>query len=382
MYVTITNPKLLWQRLVALGRLKGRRRTAMPILTNVRIEADKDGIEMSWSDMDMTGYNDAPGVTTTPGVVCVPLVQFRDLIRGLKNESELLIHTNGDKGRLIVEHSRGQASINTMDVDDYPKLGHDDHETRAEAVLFNGEVAALKRVALAVSPDDARPILTSIVFDYEEGHMRLWATDSFRLHVEDLPDVNVDVRKMHTGRGVDAKPEPQAVLFDGIRLAREIPRFTGPDPILMFSDTHLGVAGDDGYLVFREIEGTPPNYKQLIKRGFKKSLYGASADDWSDALAQMKALGEGTIPVRLEASKDGAFRMLLVRQDAGEVRFDMPSATVAGPKLDEQVAVHGDQLRDMLMCGGDHPTLQITDPLKPFLMEHENFLGLIMPVRL
>jgi len=53
-------------------------------------------------------------------------------------------------------------------------------------------IEALNQVGVAASGDEAGPTLTGVLFEENEGVLRLVATDSYRLAVRDVPSIGAE----------------------------------------------------------------------------------------------------------------------------------------------------------------------------------------------
>src|SRR5205823_8856742 len=87
------------------------------------------------------------------------------------------------------------ANLATMDAAEYPALPIAD-ETHAVLVDGGRLRQAIARVAFAAARDDARPVLTAVLFDFGSEGLTLAAADGFRLSRTRLADVRAEARQL------------------------------------------------------------------------------------------------------------------------------------------------------------------------------------------
>jgi DNA polymerase-3 subunit beta len=251
-----------------------------------------------------------------------------------------------------------------LNVDDFPKLEEPD---LSEAVSVEGDAftSALTQVATAASTDDARPILTGVYFEHEEGALRLVATDSYRLAVRDVPAVDADLSGLVP-----------------VRALRELGRTVGSTDLkVAVGAREATFASSRGTLTARLIEGAFPNYRQLIPESYPNRLT-IDRDALLSAIDRASLVAEDHIPIRMALS-EGGVELSVSRQDVGG-ETEYVEAQYAGEEM--TIAFNSRYLNDGVNAvEEDSVVLDVLDPLKPGVLrggEGEDFLYLLMPVRL
>jgi DNA polymerase-3 subunit beta len=251
-----------------------------------------------------------------------------------------------------------------MLVDDFPVVAEADLQGGLE-VDGDDFLAALAQVTVAASHDDARPVLTGVYFESNEGMLRLVATDSYRLALRDVPAVR----------------SAMSALIP-VRALRELGRTVGSKKMkVAIGSREASFGSERGTLTVRLIEGTFPNYRQLLPTGYPNRLV-VPRDGLLQAIDRASLVAEDHIPIRLQLQEGGA-ELSVTRQDvggetehvAGEYRGDEMTIAFNSRYLNDGVAaVEEEQV-----------ALDVLDPLKPGVLrgaEGEDFLYLLMPVRL
>jgi DNA polymerase-3 subunit beta len=276
-------------------------------------------------------------------------------------------------GAVVLEAGDGEVEITgggprfrfrELPVDDYPQVPDPDLEgaTKLDGKAF---VDAVTQVAVAASGDDARPILTGVFFDSEEGNARLVATDSYRLAVRDLPSLTTKLEGLVP-----------------VRALRELGRTVGgADLEIAIGSREASFASERGTLTARLIEGTFPKYRQLVPDRYPNRLTVERAA-LLDAIDRGSLVAEDHIPIRLHL-KEGGLELSVTRQDVGG-ETEHVDAEYAGEEM--TIAFNSRYLNDGVSAvDDDMVALDVMDPLKPGVLrgpDRDDFFYLLMPVRL
>jgi DNA polymerase-3 subunit beta len=295
------------------------------------------------------------------GSTVIPARLASEAVRKLPAGAVVLQAADGE-----VEISGGgpEFKFREMPADDFPNVAEPDLEDSVE-VDGAAFTDALAQVSVAASTDDARPILTGVYFESEGSGLRMVATDSYRLAVRDLPAMEVGLAGLVP-----------------VRALRELKRTVGA-PILKVAigAREATFASERGTLTARLIEGTFPNYRQLIPESYPNRLM-VDRDSLLDAVDRASLVAEDHIPVRLMLRSEG-LDLSVTRQDVGG-EAEHIAAAYTGDEM--EIAFNSRYLNDGLgVLEGDDVVLDLMDPLKPGVLRgsgSEEFLYLLMPVRL
>ena len=342
------------------GRAVGTR-SPQPILQGLLVEVVGKTMRVTGTDQDVTVRAELEVEALDEGSTVVPAKLAAEAVRKLPPGAVTLEATEGE-----IEISGGGPTFRFRElvVDDFPKLGEPDLDG---AVSVDGDAfaAAVGQVAVAASTDDARPILTGVYFEHEEGALRLVATDSYRLAVRDVPTVDAELSGLVP-----------------VRALRELGRTVGASRL----DVALGareatVASERGTLTARLIEGSFPNYRQLIPDAYPNRLQ-IARDALLEAIDRASLVAEDHIPVRLHL-QSGGVELSVTRQDVGG-ETEYVEASYDGEEM--TIAFNSRYLNDgVAAIEEDDVVLDVVDPLKPGVVRGaagEDFLYLLMPVRL
>ncbi|HSM01960.1 MAG TPA: DNA polymerase III subunit beta [Acidimicrobiia bacterium] len=342
------------------GRAVGVR-SPRPILQGVLVDVRGKTMHLTGTDENVTVRTHLDVEVLEEGSTVIPARLATEAVRKMPSGA-VVLHAEG--GEVEITGNGPKFRFRESAVDDFPRLGEPDL-TGAIKVDGDSFVDAVNQVGVAASTDDARPILTGVYFEGEEGKLRLVSTDSYRLAVRDLPSVEAHLSGLVP-----------------VRALRELGRtVAGPDLQIAIGDREAAFATDRGTLTARLIEGTFPNYRQLIPESYPNRLR-IARDALLDAIDRASLVAEDHIPIRLTL-QTGGVELSVTRQDVGG-ETEHVEAEYSGEEM--TIAFNSRYLNDGVTAAeGEEVTLDVMDPLKPGLLrtgDDEDFLYLLMPVRL
>jgi DNA polymerase-3 subunit beta len=248
------------------------------------------------TDLDITVRTSVDVIGIEDGSSVVPARLIVDAVRSLE-AGAVTISSNDEN----VEVSLGRAkfSLRTFSVVDYPKLPPVTGPlTSITAVDL---IQGLNQVVRAAANDDARPLLTGVLFTTDSGALRLIATDSYRLAVRDVPGVD----------GIGGSHD----LLVPARALQELQRAAGS---LDGEATEICFVVGSTSIASRLIDGNYPSVLQLIPASYPNQLRVAK-DTLLTSLKRAKLLAkDSTSSVRL-TMKDRSVEIRTQSHDAGDV---------------------------------------------------------------
>lgn len=259
---------------------------ALPILSNILIEAENNKIKLTATDLELGIYCSVPAEVYQSGALTVPAKKFSEMIKELP-ETAVIIATL--KNNTMSINSEGvYFKLLGLPKEDFPKIPHLQEENSIEL-----EQESLKNMLsmtiFATSHDEVRYILNGVLFSLKQRTLRLVATDGRRLA---LAEKQVTPHKEFVKEAI----VPNKAVQELNRILGE----TGTVKII-FGDNQLMFKAAETVLVTRLIEGEFPNYEQVIPKE-----------------------GQNKITVNTQRFLDGAKRAaLLTNQDSQSIRIDL-----------------------------------------------------------
>ncbi len=346
--------------LARAGRAVGTR-SPLPILQGILCEVEAGRLTVTGTDNEITVRTFLDVEVGEEGKTVIPAKLAAEAVRKLPagavsmaaNEGEVEITGNGPRFKL-----------RSMSVEDYPKIA-DANTSGGVEVDGAALTQALGQVGVAASGDDARPTLTGVLFEANDGALSLVATDSYRLAIRDFPGAAIDESRLIPYRAL-----------------RELGRTVGTGKMtVVLGDRDATFITDEGRLTVRIIDATFPNVRQLLPEGSANRLVVAK-DSLLEAVGRAALVAEDHIPVRL-AMHSGGVELSVIRQEVGEAT-ELLEGEYSGE--DMTIAFNTRYLTDgVTAVADDKIVIETSDPLKPGLLRgagSEDFRYLLMPVRL
>ena len=336
-------------------------RSALPILQGLLCEVSGGRLHVTGTDTEITIQTSLEVEVIEEGRTVVPAKLVSDAVRRLPPGA---VAFAAKEGEVEITGNGPRFNLREFDANDFPDVAREPSE---DGVELDGEalIAALNQVGVAASTDDGRPTLTGVLFETESDHLRLVATDSYRLAVRDL----------HGVAGVNTTLIPYRAL-------KEIGRTIGADKVSMtIGDRDGTFASERGRMTARVIESSFPNYRTLLPSEYPNRLT-IKRDALLEAVGRASLVAEDHIPVRLDLGSGGV-ELTVSRQDVGG-ETEYIEANYQGE--DMIIAFNTRYLTDgVAAMKSENLVLETISPLKPGLLTAENdesFRYLLMPVRL
>jgi len=305
MKFTITREKLQEGLLAVVSAVPTK--TTLPVLSNILIEARKDGIRFSGTDLDISVATTVAADVDEEGAITLPAKKLSDIARELPSSSVRL--SSAGEQRVQVECGKSRFRLLGLPKDEFPSFPQVKFEGawRAPAKELHKLIG---HVAFAVSTEESRPILNGVLWELRKDRMRMVATNGHRLARMEVP--------IQSG-------STQADLIVPPKALEQIRRLfpADEDVEIAKSENHLGFRTGSTQVFTRLIEGPYPNYEQVIPRENDKF---ATVDKMamSSALRRMSIVAsDQTHRIRL-ALTGGNLKFSVQTPDLGEAQDEMP----------------------------------------------------------
>lgn len=350
-------------------------KATMPILSNVLIEADKDFITLTTTNLDLGIRCKIKADVKESGAVTLPVKRLATIVRELPNldvafdaspNHQVKLASGGSNFRIM--------GIGKEEFPPLPEFGDEKSFTLEQPEL----VAMLKSVAYAQSTDETRYILNGVYFSFRDGKLSLVATDGRRLAL--------------IGKELDIPAESAGAIILPAKTVSELLRMLdkGEKVKINFSErrcsfqisTDKDSSGlvDSIYLYSKVVEGNYPNYQQVIPKETHQRIKLERELLLQCIHRAALVTSEKSNSVRLKLSSN-LLEITAQSPDFGEAHESM-AISYSGPDL--QVAFNPAFLMDPLKAlPKDEVFFEVKDEVSPGVFKTlENFICVIMPVRL
>jgi DNA polymerase-3 subunit beta len=305
MKLTITREQLQ-EGLVAVAATVPAK-TTLPILSNILLEATRDGIRLSGTDLDIAVSTTVPASVDQEGAITLPARKLVEIVRELPSAAIRL--TASGEQRVTIECGRSRFRLLGLPREEFPAFPGVKFEGgwRAPASDLQKLIA---HVAFAASTEESRPILNGVLWELRPERMRMVATNGHRLARMDVPTSSAGAA--------------QADLIVPPKALEQIRRlFASEDEVeIARSENHLGFRSASTQVFTRLIEGPYPNYEQVIPRENDKA---ATADKaaFTAALRRMSIVAsDQTHRIRM-AFANGSCKLSVQTPDLGEAQEEI-----------------------------------------------------------
>jgi DNA polymerase III subunit beta len=306
MKLTITREQLQEGLVAVAASIPAK--TTLPILSNILLEATKDGIRLSGTDLDIAVSTTVTASVDQEGAITLPARKLVEIVRELPSAAIRL--TASGEQRVTIECGRSRFRLLGLPREEFPAF---------PSVKFEGgwrtsskELQKLiGHVAFAASTEESRPILNGVLWELRPERMRMVATNGHRLARMDVPTS-------------ETQGASQADLIVPPKALDQIRRLFDTDEIVEIarSENHLGFRTSSTQIFTRLIEGPYPNYEQVIPRENDKA---ATADKaaLTAALRRMSIVAsDQTHRIRM-AFANGSCKLSVQTPDLGEAQEEI-----------------------------------------------------------
>ena len=350
-------------------------KAAMPILSNVLIEAEKDCISLTTTNLDLGIRCKIKAEVKEGGSVTLPVKRLATIVRELPNVDVAFDSTANHQ----VKIASGGSNFRIMGIgaEEFPKLP--DSTDDKTYTLEQGEIATmLSNVSYAQSTDETRFILNGVYFNFKDEKLTLVATDGRRLALVSkelavpttragaiiLPAKTVAELLRLLGKGDKLK-----IAFNERRAAFQI-------------DTGKDTSGliDSIYLFSKVVEGNYPNYQQVIPKETHQRIKLERELFLQCVHRAALVTSEKSNSVKIKLSSN----LLEITASSPDFGESHESMAIAYSGADLQVAFNPQFVMDPLRAlTKDEVFFELKDEVSPGVFKTlESFVCVIMPVRL
>lgn len=341
------------------------KRANLPVLGSVLLSADGNRLTARATNLECGIEITIPAKIQSEGVVAVPASVFAGFLGNARGN----IVTAATSGELFkVQTLSTSASIKTIQHDDFPILPRVSAE-KSFTVKGSDLAHSIRAVAYCASLSAVKPELQSIMFFGDAGKFFAVATDSFRLAEKSIP--------LRAGGSV---PQMLVPVKNTIELMRIMEALNG-DVEIYYNDNQLSLQIDGIYYTSRLLDGTFPNYKQIIPKSFSTEAL-VLRDDLGGALKSLSVFSDKFAQVTLSIDPSKKTISLSSRNpDVGEQVSTLKTTASGDPAtMSFNIRYLSDSLQPV---AGESIRLFSNGPGKPMLVKDssdDSFLYIAMPM--
>jgi DNA polymerase-3 subunit beta len=348
------------------------KKTTIPILSNVLVEADGDRIVLTATDLELGICCSCPARVKKSGAGTIPARRLLDYVR-LLPEGDVQVKLQDNHWASLVA-GRSRTRIAGMSRESFPELPQMP-EVLAEIPI--GMLAAMiAKTIFSISTEESRFTLNGALLILKKGGLTLVATDGHRLAMTEssteLEGITGAYRALLPRK---AMAELQKLASDSDAAA--MVRFSGDENHLFFE---LG----GRLLLSRKLTGNFPDFERVLPKEHAHAVT-LNRDELRGALERVAQFSdERSRGIRVQVAQ-GEVNIHSSVSDTGESEETIP-APYDGPPV--EIGFNAQYLLDFLRAvGTDEVTFHFKDAhsageLRPGGEKSEGYRYVIMPMRL
>jgi DNA polymerase III subunit beta len=354
-------------------------RSTLPILSNILLATDQGRLKLAATNLEIGINCWVDAQIHEEGTTTVPAKLLTDLVSSLPQTS-VDISVPEDSNILNVKSLGSTANIKGMDASEFPLIPSaegGEPPVLLDAVLLKEMIA---EVAFAAADDDSRPVFTGVLVQVSDEKITFAAADAFRLAVRVAPLPGND----HPSGDILI---PARTLTE---LARILPAEGPVEMIVTPNRSQVLFHTPQIDLVSRLIDGTFPNYRQIIPKEHATRAVVETKQFAEDVKrAALFARDSSNItrvkitPGENDGLEPGSVTIEATAEDLGDNTSTL-NAAVDGPEL--QIIFNVKYLADVLaVIGTPEVALEANGPTKPGVIKPvgaDDYTYVIMPMHI
>jgi len=349
-------------------------RSTLPVVSNSLLEIKENRVKLSSTDLEISVQCYIKGEVLEEGAVTIPTKRFADIIRELSPDKEIEIKSD-EANQINIKSGKSKFNLMGIPKSEFPVLPEFSKENTF--TIKREEFASmLRKTIFAVSGDIQRYVLNGVCFVMAGNKLSLVATDGRRLAYV----VNEKMQKIGERKAI----VPTKAATNMLRL---LSSDTKSDSVnISTTDNQIAMEADDIAFLSTLIEGTFPNYEQVIPKKSELKIK-LNVEDTLAAVKQMALLtGDG-----LSSDRSSAIKFYF---SADVLKISASTAGVGSGEVELEVEYKGKPdeinfnpnfIKDVLQnIGEDSAVFEFTNALNPAVVSpvtDKNYLCIIMPMR-
>lgn len=229
-------------------------RSTLPVLSNILIEGDGEGLRLSSTDLEVGIRCYVKADVRSGGATTAPARPLSEFLRTLDENQELSIKVD-EAQKMEIRSGRDRCALIGLPKEDYPVLPEFSQE-RAISIPQNLLKEMVRKTSFAVSNDETRYILNGVDFIVDKGKIMLVSTDGRRLAFiqRDCADKKASINAIIPTKAVNEL----ARVLGGEEKASDV--------LIGFTENQVTFKHKNTVILSRLIEGHFPNYEQVIPK--------------------------------------------------------------------------------------------------------------------
>ena len=309
MEITVKTSDLVKE--LSLGQGVVEKKTTIPVLSNVLIEADSDGLTLTATDLELGIRSHCAAEVSKPGSTTLPAKKLLDYVRLLPN-AELSVKVGENHSATIV-CGRSRTRVAGMSRENFPELPT--MPAPLTKIPAKALANAIQKTIFAVANEESRYTLIGSLMLLKEDSLTMVATDGHRLAyikaTTALEGVSGEVRGLI----------PKKAMAELLKLATE-----GGDSMLIefaTDENHLFFRCGERLLITRKLTGQFPDFERVLPKDHTTTISLVKEETVAAVRRVAQFADDRSRAVRFELS-EGELKLAASGSDAGESEESIP----------------------------------------------------------
>lgn len=295
------------------------KKTTIPILSNVLLEAEEDRLVLTSTDLELGIRCRCPAEVKRPGAGTLPARRLLDYVRLLPDSQIHFKFQENQWASLVCGRSRTR--IAGMSRESFPELPA--MPPVLAQIPAGVLVSLIQRTIFAISLEESRFTLNGALVQVKPDRIAMVATDGHRLSLSEKP---MEFGTAGSFRGL----LPKKAMTELSKLCQDLE----PEAMVDFSadENHMFFKAGDRLLISRKLTGSFPDYERVLPVEHPHSVILMREEFRStiDRVAQFS--DERSHAIRLQFSP-GELRVYASLSDTGESEENLP-VVYDGPRVE------------------------------------------------
>jgi DNA polymerase III subunit beta len=350
------------------------RKTTVPILANLLLEAEGSNLVVTATDLDVTFQCTCSAQINSGGAITVPARKLFDIVRLLPDDSDVhlkeIAANSTEWMEVLCQRSRFKvSSLARESFPDVPEFDQDSINLPTKALSY-----MISRCIYAITQEESRYTLNGALMIVNPAGIAFVTTDGHRLvlveHDVALEGIEEEIRVLI----------PKKTLVELGRLSQDS---ESGHVSFAHTDNHIFFKVNDRKLVSRVLTGQFPNYEMVIPKDCAHEVVVNSAD-FAGCLKRTSIMADEESKAVLFDIQQDQMEVTAVSSDFGEARDFIPVEFGGEPF---QIGFNAQYILDFLSgLNSEKVTLRLNDQKKqglfvPHNLENFRLQYVVMPLK-
>lgn len=244
-------------------------RGPLPILTHVKLVADPDAVReggedgargalvLTATDLEIGLEAKVPAEVREAGALALQAKTLGEIVAKLPNADVELVQA-GDAPEVTIRCQRSKFTLRGLSAAEFPELPEPGDDATPVSLDAAELARGIKQTLYAAAGED-KAVISGLLTELADGSLELAATDGFRL-----------AWRRASVEGVAGKLSVVVPKRAMDELARQLATAGSPRVDIRTAHNQIAFQLGDRYMTTRLVDGTYPNYRQIIPQTFER----------------------------------------------------------------------------------------------------------------